>query len=120
MTRWPFNPLQRTARVRDSLRFYFESKPHTGKIDSGSGYEGTFVTKPTSSFPGIGGAQWSILALRAASHQVVNGLAGWLVILQDGIHLPGDGHLDPARPGKAHRGMSRRYSLGDAAVHARN
>src|SRR5208282_1168858 len=58
------------------------------------------------------------LAFRTAGHQVVNGCAGGLAVMQDGVHLLGDGHLNPVRAGQFKGGVGGENAFRYAAPHA--
>ena len=57
-------------------------------------------------------------AFAAAGHQFLDGFAGGFALVQDGVHLLGDGHLDAARLRQADGGGGGEDSFGDHAVHA--
>jgi hypothetical protein len=51
-----------------------------------------------------------------AGHEVADGIAGVFVVVEDGIDLLGDGHLDSVAGGEADGGGSGADAFGDLAV----
>src|ERR1700694_2794284 len=57
------------------------------------------------------------LAFTGAGHQFLDGFPGRFAVVQDGVHLFGDGHFDIAGLGQANGGGGGEDSFGDHAVH---
>src|SRR5579859_5974678 len=57
-------------------------------------------------------------ALAAASHQLLNSFARGFSLMQDGVHLLGDGHFYAARASQADGCRCSENSFSDHAVHA--
>ena len=53
-----------------------------------------------------------------AGHEVADGVAGRLVLMEDGSHLLGDGHFHAITCGEAERGGGGAHAFGDLAVEA--
>jgi hypothetical protein len=73
----------------------------------------------TVSVTGDVGTQLSAnLTLAATRHQFLDGFARRLSLVQDGVHLLGDGHFHASAMSEAHGGCGGEDSFGDHAVHA--
>src|ERR1700680_4925469 len=59
----------------------------------------------------------SNFALAAARHQLMDGISGRLPVVQDGVNLLGNWHLNLARVRQANRRRGCEHSLGNHAVH---
>ena len=57
-----------------------------------------------------------LLVAAGARHQLADGLFGVLVVVQDGVHLLGDGHLHAVAGSQPERGGGRADALGHLAV----
>src|ERR1022692_3375623 len=58
------------------------------------------------------------LAFAAAGHQLTNCFTGSFTLVQDGVHLLGDWHLDAAGTGQSYRRRRREDALGNHAMHS--
>src|SRR5579863_4405289 len=57
-------------------------------------------------------------ALAAACHQLINRFSRIFTMLQDGVHLLGDGHFDSTSAGQPHRRCRREDSFRNHAMHS--
>src|SRR5581483_8283145 len=57
-------------------------------------------------------------ACRRPGHQLADGVAGRLAVVQDLAHLRGDGHLHAVLARQVHGGVGGEHAFGDHAVHA--
>ncbi len=59
-----------------------------------------------------------LLIATGAGHEVADGFAGIFVVVEDGVHLLGDGHLDAVAGGETEGGGGAADAFGDFAVEA--
>src|ERR1700677_3949095 len=59
-----------------------------------------------------------LLVAARAGHQLADGVFGTLVLVEDGVHLFGDGHLDAVAGGQSERGCGAANPFGDLAAEA--
>ena len=65
-------------------------------------------------------ARRQLFVAAGAGHEFADGLFGALVVVEDGVHLLGDRHLDSVAGGEAESGGSAADALGYFTVQARH